>query len=169
MITQPTSACTKGVDLTETAKERLVTILARRYANHTTTEQDLYQEGRLALMKAEQTFRPETGAKFEGYAYRVIENRFRDILRKRGTKCASNTAVLNPDTQKHEYDLDTEMDLLEIKKILHDHVSDLERAVFNSYYMEGFSYDEISKIFELPYKKIDNVVQKVKRKIKEHL
>jgi len=154
--------------MTETEKERLVTILARKYATRTTTESDLYQEGRLALMKAEQTYRPETGATLQGYAYRVVENRFRDIMRTKSTRSAAQTIELKPETCEHEYDIDTEMNLHEIKRILAEKVSDIDRAIFNSY-IEGFSYEEIGKIFELSRKKIDNIVQKVKRKIKEHI
>jgi len=154
--------------MTETEKERLVTILARKYATHTLLELDLYQEGRLALMKAEQTYRAETGATLEGYAYRVIENRFRDIMRTRSTRAAAQTVELTVETRDNEYNLDNEMDLHEIKKILVEQVSEIDRAIFNSY-IEGFSYEEIGKIFELPRKKIDNIVQKVKRKIKENI
>jgi len=128
-------------------------------------EEDLFQEGMLALFKAEHTFNPTSGAKLETYASRVITNRFIDVWRKVGEA----PDELNEETQGGALCLDNEMDLEEIRKILREQVSDLERAIFNSYYIEGFSYDEIGRIFELPRKKIDNIVQKVKRKIKEYI
>ena len=49
-----------------------------------------------------------------------------------------------------------------------DKIPELERAIFNSY-IEGFSYEEMGRIFELNRKKVDNIVQKVKRIIKSSL
>lgn len=143
--------------------DRLVRILARKFATHHMQEEDLYQEGMLALIKAEMTYKPESGVKLETYASRVITNRFIDLLRKSG----ENLDILNEDTQSGEYNLDDEVNLLEIKKILREQINDIERAIFNSY-VEGFSYEEMGAIFELPRKKIDNIVQKVKRKVKEN-
>ena len=143
--------------------DRLVRILARRYATTGVHENDLYQEGMLALIKAEMTYKPESGVKLETYATRVISNRMIDILRRE----KDAPTALQDDTAG-DFNLDDEMNLAEIKKILHEQVSDLDRAIFNSY-IEGFSYEEMGKIFELPRKKIDNIVQKVKRQIKEHI
>ena len=147
-----------------TNNERLVTILARKFATPHWREEDLYQEGMLALMRARQTFRPGASVKFETYASRVISNRFIDLLRKK----TENTHELNEDTQRGDFNLDDEVNLIEIRKILHEQVGDLDRAIFNSY-IEGFSYDEMGTIFELSKKKIDNIVQKVRRKIKENI
>ena len=144
--------------------DRLVRILARKFATSQIHEEDLYQEGMLALIKAEMTYKPESGVKLETYASRVITNRFIDLMRKQTDK----PDELNEDTQSGDFNLDDEVNLLEIKKILREQINDIERAVFNSY-VEGFSYEEIGAIFELPRKKIDNIVQKVKRKIKENI
>jgi RNA polymerase sporulation-specific sigma factor len=141
---------------------RLVRILARKYANANLTEEDLVQEGMLAWIKAETTFKPETGVKFETYASRVIRNRFIDLLRKRP---AGKSAVLCEESTSGDYHFDDEVDLIEIHKIIDGVVKPLDRAIFNSY-IEGFTYEEIGKIFNLTRKKIDNTVQKVKKLIK---
>ena len=143
---------------------RLVRILARKFANSGMDEEDLFQEGMIAYLRAEGTFDQKHGVVFEAYATRVIKNRFIDILRKSGNQLSE----LKESTQEGEFNLDDEVNLIEIKKILREKVCELERAVFNSY-IEGFSYDEIGKIFELPRKKIDNIIQKVKRIIKENI
>jgi RNA polymerase sporulation-specific sigma factor len=143
---------------------RLVTTLARKFANCNLTEEDLFQEGMIALLKAQKTFRENGGAKFQTYAGTVIKNRFIDLQRKSG-EAVSN---LQEENTSGDFNLDDEVNLLEIKKVLHKQATDLERAIFNSY-IEGFSYEEIGKIFELPRKKIDNTVQKVKRKIRENI
>lgn len=143
---------------------RLVRVLARKFACKQLDEEDLYQEGMLAYIKAESTFDPKRDVKFETYASRVITNRFIDLLRKQG----ENILELQEENTTGDFNLDDQVNLIEIKKILHEKINDLDRAIFNSY-IEGFSYEEISKIFELPRKKIDNIVQKVKRIFKNEL
>jgi RNA polymerase sigma factor (sigma-70 family) len=140
---------------------RLVRIIARKFAGTNLAEEDLVQEGLLAYMRAEATFDPDKEVKFETYANRVITNRFIDLARKQGEAVSE----LREEVISNGVTIDDEMNLLEIKKILHEQVGELERAIFNSY-IEGFTYEEISKIFELPRKKIDNTVQKVKKIIK---
>ena len=141
--------------------DKLVRILARKYATANYSEEDLFQEGILALMKAEMTYKKEVGVKFETYASRVITNRFIDLSRKQH----DIDAVLNNDETASDFSLDDQVNLIEIKKVLAENVTEFDRAIFNSY-IEGFSYEEMGKIFELPRKKIDNTVQKVKRIIK---
>ena len=144
------------------ADDRLVRIIARGFIKSTgLPEDDLVQEGMLALMRARDTFDEKRDVKFETYASRVITNRFIDLQRKR-----HDDAVFDDEVAHGVPDFNDRVALAEIKKILREHATDLERAIFNSY-VEGFSYDEISKIFELPRKKIDNTVQKVKKLIKE--
>lgn len=135
---------------------RLIRTIARTFAGGQFTEEDLVQEGMIAYMRAEATFDPKRDTKFETYASRVIRNRFIDLMRKKAP-----THELHEETTNSAYNFDTEIDLIEIKKILNNKVGDMERAIFNSY-IEGFTYEEISQIFDLPRKKIDNIIQKVK-------
>ena len=146
------------------AAGRLPRILARKFANSHLDEEDLFQEGMIAYIRAEQTFDPARDIKFETYASRVIKNRFIDIIRRQ----PDNDAVFDDDKTTSDFSLDDEVNLLEIKKIVANHVDEIERAIFNSY-IEGFSYEEMGKIFDMPRKRIDNVVQKVKKIIKSHM
>jgi RNA polymerase sigma factor (sigma-70 family) len=143
--------------------ERLVRILARKYANKRIKEADLFQEGMLAYMKAQSTFKPEIGVTLDTYASKVIRNRFIDLIRKE-----QDTKKLTTEPLDGGISIEDEMNLAEIKKILIQNVTEIERAIFNSY-IEGISYDEIGKIFDMPRKKIDNTVQKVKRIIKSNI
>ena len=143
--------------------DRLVRIISRKFINSGMDEEDLCQEGMLALMRAESTFNPSADVKFETYASRVITNRFIDITRKHRQRDVASTQ--SSYEIQSDFSLDDQVNLIEIKNILRDYVTELDRAIFNSY-IQGFSYEEISKIFELPRKKIDNTVQKVKKIIK---
>lgn len=146
---------------------RLVAAVVRKFARSHVSEQDLHQEGMLALIKARTTFNPDAGVKFETYASRVITNRIIDVLRKQrdaapGRFAGSETSA---DQIPADFSMENEVNLLEVKRFLRERCTEIERAVFNSY-IEGFSYSEIGKIFELTPKKIDNIIQKVKRLIK---
>jgi len=144
---------------------RLVRVLARKFANSKMDEEDLFQEGMIAYMRAAQTFDPSAAAKFETYASVVIKNRFIDIMRGRQHDASPG---IDEEATAGDFNLDDQINIIEIKEILAEHVNEIERAIFNSY-IEGFSYEEISKIFDCPRKKIDNVVQKVKKVIKSHI
>ena len=146
-------------------KDRLVRIISRKFINSGMDEEDLCQEGMLALMRAESTFKESVDVKFETYASRVITNRFIDITRKSQRQRAAGPTHFASEEPESDFSLDDQVNLIEIKNILRDYVTELDRAIFNSY-IQGFSYEEISKIFELPRKKIDNTVQKVKKIIK---
>ena len=142
---------------------RLVRLLARKFVRAGIAEQDLYQEGMLALMRAGETFNEASGVKFETYASRCISNRMIDVLRKESNITLDGGRGI--ELAESEYSIEDEFNLQEIKKVMHEQCSEIECAVFNSYY-EGFSYEEISKIFEMPRKKIDNIIQKVRKTIK---
>jgi len=151
-----------------TINDRLIRILARKFATPSSPEDDLFQEGTLAYMRALQTFDPTRDTKLETYASRVITNRFIDISRRQADSVVELVEDEMSGASYPANSLDDEMNLQEIKKILATHVADLDRAIFNSY-IEGFSYEEMGKIFDLPRKKIDNTVQKVKKIIKQFI
>jgi len=144
--------------------ERLVRILARKYANSQHEEEDLFQEGQIAYLRAIQTFDESKNIKIEAYATRVIKNRFIDLLRKK----RDTSQDIDSEFASAEYSLDQKISLIEIKQILVNHIADIDRVIFNSY-IEGFSYDEMSRIFDMPKKKIDNIIQKVKKAIRERV
>ena len=143
---------------------RLVRLLARKFTNTGMDEEDLVQEGMLAYMRAVGTYNPDAGVQFDTYASRVITNRYLDLVRRK----PETDMHLNVENTIAEFSIDDEIDLIQINEILQNNVPEMERAIFNAY-VQGFSYEEISKIFDLPRKKIDNTVQKVKRQIKSDL
>ena len=136
----------------------LVRMLMRKYEITRISEDDLFQEGMLALLKAEKTFQEGKGAKFETYASRVINNHLIDVMR---------TYKLDPETEPEpEPEPDPYADVRKsLKKILREaleHCSEFERAIFSAYY-QGYSYQEICEIFEISKKKVDNTIQKIHR------
>ena len=147
-------------------------IYRKRFLNSGASEQDLKQEGMIALLKAAKTFNPDAGVKFETYASRVISNRMIDIIRKEKsdhsdltTSIQDNDARVNVTPEQIFWGNERGR---EINKILRAECSEIEIAIFKSHYL-GRSYDEIALTFDISKKKIDNTIQKVKGKIREAL
>ena len=150
--------------------KHLVDIIYRkRFSQSGVSEQDLKQEGMMALLKAVKTFNADAGVKFETYASRVICNRMIDIVRKE----SADRIVAVPD---YDLSVNTTPEQIfwskergrEINRILKRECSEIEVAIFKSHYL-GRSYDEIALTFDITKKKIDNTIQKVKRVISEFI
>ena len=151
------------IELIEKHKN-LVRVIARGFKNCGINEQDFFQEGLIALLKAAQTFKYDANIKFETYASRVIKNRLIDLVRreKEATGALSGQETTGA-TIEDEFSIIEKSAV--IKEILDKECTPIEKAIFNSYAL-GHSYDEISKIFDITKKKIDNTIQKVRAKIR---
>ena len=156
----------KELELLEKHKG-LVKFVVRGFRNCGINEQDLFQEGLIALFKAVQTFKAENNIKFETYASRVIKNRLIDLVRReKETTGALSDQATSGATIEDEFSIIEKSEM--IKQVLDKECTPIEKAVFNSYAL-GHSYDEISKIFDITKKKIDNTIQKVRGKIRGSL
>lgn len=149
--------------------ERMVRTIARglmrSYDVVGLDEEDLVQEGMIALLKAQQTYNEKSNAKFETYASVVIRNRIIDVIRSykviEPIKATEPTVGEDCDSSGNHVE--------ELLKILHEVLqkcSDVEKAIFNAYF-QGYSYDEICKIFSINKKKVDNTIQKIHRLAQE--
>lgn len=147
--------------------ERLVRMIVRKFDNVGVAEDDLFQEGMLALLKAERTFNDQLGFKFETYASRVIHNRLIDVLRTAQVHTEDEPLAGEAVGGKP---LTEEIDLMHKREILQAVLatcSEIERAIFNAYF-QGYAYDEISGIFGVNAKKIDNTIQKIKKRVQSY-
>jgi RNA polymerase sporulation-specific sigma factor len=148
--------------------ERLVRVIVRRFGNTGIAEDDLFQEGMIALLKAKKTYDEHQGVKFETYAAAIIRNRLIDIVRGKRLRTETESGGTQADMLTGRT-LQDEVELIEKNELLQevlDECSEIERAVFNAYF-QGFSYSEICKIFAINNKKIDNTVQKIKKRIQQ--
>ena len=146
----------------------IVDIIYRKYFSASgVSEQDLKQEGMVALLKAARTFCEGKGAKFETYAGTVIHNRLIDVVRKeksdRVIAIQDGDACVNTTPEQIFWGKERGR---EIEKVLKDKCSDIELAIYKSHYL-GRSYSEIAFTFGITKKKVDNTVQKVKKVIAE--
>ena len=134
----------------------IVRTVMRKYEVVDIEEEDLFQEGTLALLKAEKTYKKNGGAKFETYASVVIHNRIVDVIR---TYKPEKTGLAEPAGNAPD---DGVKELLKILHDVLDNCTDFEKAIFNAYF-QGYSYQEICEIFAVNKKKVDNTIQKVHR------
>jgi RNA polymerase sporulation-specific sigma factor len=146
--------------------ERFVRTVVRKFGRTGIAEEDLFQEGMLAMLKAEKTYNSAVGTKFETYASTIIRNRIIDIIRAKAAKPKDDGVNAEFTVGKT---LEDEIDLIEKNRLLKSvlaECTEIERAVFSAYF-QGFSYEEIKTIFNVNSKKIDNTIQKVKRRVKD--
>jgi RNA polymerase sigma factor (sigma-70 family) len=151
----------------------LVDIIYRKhFLSSGASEPDLKQEGMMALLKASRTYNADKGAKFETYASTVIYNRMIDVVRKEKSEHKDQLIAIRDNDARENT---TPEDLFwskerghEIEKILKKECTDIELAIYKSRYL-GRSYSEIVFTFGVTKKKIDNIIQKVKRIITEQL
>ena len=154
---------------------KLIYSLASDYKIDGYDIQDLAQEGMLAFLIACNSYDENSGASFKNYSVKCAKNRFSDLIKKANAKSAV------PDSQKVSMDAlsgktddqqNVEDHVLEreyLKTFLQHLTSMLtadERKVFNMY-AEGYSYKEIAEQLETTPKKIDNILQKIKRKFRK--
>ena len=153
---------------------KLIYSLAANYSTDGYDRQDFAQEGLLAFLIACKTFDENSGASFKTYASKCAKNRFNDILRKGKSKCSVPKNKLVPIesiSDKRDYEQNVEDYVLEreyLKTMLKrlDNLLDTnEKKVFKMY-ARGYSYNEIAEQINSTPKTVDNILQKIKRKLR---
>jgi len=163
---------------------------ARSYFMVGGDDEDIIQEGMIGLYKAIRDFKPELQTSFRSFADTCVT---RQIITAVKTATRHKHGPLNsyvsfsrpvsddPDGDRSLGDVlpATEIcdpcDLVisgerirELQAHLDDVLSDLEAQVL-ALHVEGKSYQEIAELLQRQVKSIDNALQRIKRKLDEHL
>lgn len=152
---------------------KLIFSLASKYKIDGYDTEDLAQEGLLAFLIACKSYDEQGGASFKNYAVKCAKNRFNDLSKKSKKKSSV------PDSKLVELDkigntedeLNVEEYVLEKEylKTMLTHLDNLlnidERKVFRMY-AHGYSYNEIAEEIDSTPKNVDNILQKIKRKLR---
>ncbi len=167
--------------------KNLVRSRARMYFLAGADKEDLIQEGMIGLFKAIRDFDETRPASFCGFAELCIKRQIitavKTATRQKHMPLNSYVSLNNPvyDNESEGYLADVlpgsaETDpehlfiLRENAEFLNDRMeevlSGLEKSVL-ALYLEGKSYQEISKILDKPTKSIDNALQRVKKKMEK--
>ena len=134
---------------------------------------DLIQEGTLGLLKAADGYSENGGASFATFAAVCIENKIKTAVTSATRKgqeplngavsLAECLGVYSTDTPLDKVILDESA--TELRDRLEKNLSASERTVLR-HYLEGMSYAEIADAIRGNEKKVDNALQRIKRKLK---
>ena len=165
---------------------RLVRTCARPFFLAGGDSEDLIQEGMVALIKAVREFAPDKAATFRTFAEICIRNRLYSILRAsvRDKHKALNQSISldTPDFDSNSYtsgtsslaQRDPEDFLIDrehtaaLLAAVRKQLSEFEAKILG-YYLDGLSCREIADIVGKPPKSVDNAVQRIRRKVAQHL
>ena len=165
---------------------RLVRTCARPFFLAGGDSEDLIQEGMVALIKAVREFAPDKTATFRTFAEICIRNRLYSVLRAsaRDKHKALNQSISldTPDFDSNSYtsgtsslaQRDPEDFLIDREHTaallagVRKQLSEFEAKILG-YYLDGLSCREIADTVGKPPKSVDNAVQRIRRKVAQHL
>lgn len=165
----------------------LVRICARPYFLVGGDTEDLIQEGMVGLLHAVRAFQPDRYASFRTYAEICIKNRLFSVIKRanRGKHSPLNDSISlqgshssnlhdqsfppdHPNTASPEDIIISKESVEELMEGVKESLSGFECKVFQQY-LEGYSYVHIAESLCKSTKSVDNAVQRIKKKVAQHL
>ena len=159
-----------------------VRMIACKYFLPRADYDDLIQEGRIAIYQAVLSYDLNLDIPFLHFLRMVIKRKLIDSLRKytRQKHLNLNDAYslnnvifeseeksflsLLPNTEDPESMVIAHDEACTMIRDLNKDLSNLERLVFEHYFIQGFKQREVSKYLGLPPKSLDNAIQRIRRK-----
>lgn len=159
-----------------------VRMIACKYFLPRADYDDLIQEGRIAIYRAVLSYNINLDIPFLHFLRMVIKRKLIDSLRKYTRQKHSNlndayslNNVISESEETSFLSLLANAEDPATKVIANDEarsmihgvnkdLSNLERLVFEHYFIQGFKQREISEHLGLPPKSLDNAIQRIKRK-----
>jgi RNA polymerase sporulation-specific sigma factor len=133
-------------------------------------QEDVHQEALLAFHYAVVTYRKRKGP-FEGYFRLCVRQRLKTGLteaRRQKYELLNQAKQLSPDTPNPSRVSD-HLDLQDtLRQITSTPLSPNQRKVL-PYWLVGYNYKEIASLLNLPPKVVDNLIQKVRVKVRDHV
>ncbi|MHB8074827.1 sigma-70 family RNA polymerase sigma factor [Desulfosporosinus fructosivorans] len=163
-----------------------VRMIACKYFLPRADYDDLIQEGRIAIYKAVLSYDTNLEIPFIHFLRMVIKRKLIDIIRKHTRQKHVNLndaySLNNVLTDSEETSFlsllanaedpatmvianDEAQTMIDS---LNKNLSNLERLVFEHYFIQGFKQREVSERLGLPPKSLDNAIQRIKRKTLEY-
>lgn len=157
--------------------KKLVKSVARQYYIVGAEDDDLIQEGMIALFRAITAYNADTNVAFSSFAYSCIKNRILDKVKSANCEKykALNTSVSISDISTETMVAESAENMailrensIRVKKSILEKLSPEEATILQSY-IDGKRYKTIAAELNKSEKYIDNSLQKIKRKLKEIL
>lgn len=146
---------------------------AARYFGASLEQEDIVQEGMLALLSAVYAFQPERNVDFRVFAVACVENRLRSVVKENAApKNSPLNAYIPLDTIEIADDSDPEQKIIsdeaasEWFQMFENDLSSLENSVLK-YFLKGYSYREIAASLGITEKAADNALQRIRNKAKK--
>lgn len=150
------------------------------------TPEDVYQEALINLERVIDAYRPEKEASFSSYLYKCTVSSARLLIRKHRSlsyglldRCYSLNSSINGDgtillgdlvcESKVWYQPEPLNSFVHLYKNVLKYIETLKPLEQKVFYLrnDGSSYQEISKECQISTKKVDNILQKIRRHCKE--
>lgn len=147
---------------------------------------DLVQEGFIGLMKAIKNYDENKEVSFNTFATLCIKRQMITAIRCQNLEKHKviHTAIQNTSHMTEEFEICKNIcsfeytspeeillgkELAELLQVyLDENLTKLEKKIFY-YFCQQYNYAEISNILEEPQKRVDNTIQRVKRKVKTYI
>ena len=173
LIKESREGSIKAAEELLTRYKSLVISVARQYFLVGAGDEDLIQEGMIALYRAVDAFDEESGVPFSAFAYSCVKNRIIDVV-----KAANRDKHKALNNYVSIYDVDYTMSAtsaedaaimrensIQVKKNIAENLTSEETTVLRLY-LDGRSYRDIALQTGKSEKFVDNTLQKIKRKIR---
>ncbi|MCB8816380.1 sigma-70 family RNA polymerase sigma factor [Desulfosporosinus shakirovi] len=159
-----------------------IRMIASKYFLPRADYEDLLQEGRIAIYRAIISYDEESGIPFLHFLRMVIKRKLIDSLRKyTRQKHANLNEAYSLNNVVSETEETSFLELLpnaedpasmviandEVHSMIQDlnkNMSNLERLVFEHYFIQGFKQREVSEHLGLHPKSLDNAIQRIRHK-----
>lgn len=165
--------------------EPMVRGMSRRYFLPKESDDDLIQEGKIAIFNAVRTYKEEFGIPFSSFVRMVISRKFKQAITMRN--CAKHQVfnmassldktnglsipydnLLIDSAKNYQYDpgqvVVAEIYFKFIVNSLMAEFTDLEQQVFHTFFINQMKPAEISKTIGITTKCVDNTVTRIKKK-----
>lgn len=137
-------------------------------------QDDLVQEGLIALYECSRSFDDTRGVPFEGYALTCIRRRMISTIRKNSVDCSlsieecqSLPDLVSTAPAPEDYALGKES-VERLRVFIQSHLSPLERRVMGLH-LEGASYREIAAQIGKSEKSVENALSRIRTKLSKQL
>lgn len=159
-----------------------VRMIACKYFLPRADYEDLIQEGRIAIYRAVLSYNTNSNIPFLHFLRMVIKRKLIDSIRKytRQKHCNLNDAYslnngisdseetkfidLLPNVEDPASRVIANEETTSLIQALNKDLSNLERLVFEHYFIQGFKQRELSEHLGLQPKSLDNAIQRIRRK-----
>lgn len=159
----------------------LVRLRAKTYCKGVLDEDDLFQEGMIALLKAIRNYRSDVPGSFKTFAFVCVNNKLISAvtahMREKNTPMRGYLSLSEPETATDSFLLVSPQEngpeqvlirneeAYALNRKIENLLSLFERQVL-CLYLSSYSYDEMSRQLGSSTKAVDNALQRVRRKLR---